>query len=72
VLDNPGALKEGTSVEVHPIKKRKRPAKPRKPKSKVRRRSLAEHLAPFVGIVKDMPADMSVNLDHYLYGQPKV
>ncbi len=71
VLDNPKALAEGTEVEVRPVKKRKSAAKPRKPKTKARPRSLAERLAPFIGVVKDLPRDMSVNLDHYLYGHPK-
>ena len=28
-------------------------------------------LMRFAGIVKDLPADASRNLDHYLYGNPK-
>jgi hypothetical protein len=34
-------------------------------------RSLAERLALFIGQAKDLPPDMSVRLDHYLYGLPK-
>jgi hypothetical protein len=34
-------------------------------------RSLYDRLKPFIGAVKDLPADMSVNHDHYLYGTPK-
>jgi hypothetical protein len=71
VLNNPKALAEGTEVEVRPVKKPKRAVKKQKPKSKIRRRSLAARLAPFIGVVKDLPPDMSVNLDHYLYGHPK-
>jgi hypothetical protein len=70
-LDNPKALAEGTEVEVRPVKKRKPASKPRKPKATSRRRSLAQRLAPFIGVVKDLPPDMSANLDHYLYGHPK-
>ena len=35
------------------------------------RRTLYDRLKPFIGTVKDLPADMSVNHDHYLYGSPK-
>jgi hypothetical protein len=34
-------------------------------------RSLAERLAPFIGQAKDLPPDMSLHIDHYLYGLPK-
>jgi hypothetical protein len=34
-------------------------------------RSLAERLAPFIGQAKDLPPEMSLHLDHYLYGLPK-
>jgi hypothetical protein len=71
MLDGPRALPEGTEVEVRPIKKRKRPAKPGKRKPQPPPQSLAERLAPFIGTIKDLPPDMSVNLDHYLYGHPK-
>ncbi len=70
VLDDPKVLPDGTEVEVRPVKKArnsKRLAKVKKPP----RRNSAERLAPFIGTVKDLPSDMSVNLDHYLYGHPK-
>ena len=69
LLDKPGALPDGTEVVVRAVKKR--PTRPKKPKQKVRPRSLAERFAPFIGIIKDLPRDMSVNHDHYLYGLPK-
>jgi hypothetical protein len=34
-------------------------------------RSLYERLKPLIGAAKDLPADASVNVDHYLYGHPK-
>ena len=34
-------------------------------------RTLLEELKDFVGTVENLPADYSVNLDHYLYGTPK-
>ena len=69
-LDNPTALPDGTEVEVRPVKRARKAKKPNKAK-KLPPRSLAERLAPFIGAVKDLPSDMSVNLDHYLYGHPK-
>jgi hypothetical protein len=33
--------------------------------------TLAEQLAPFIGVWKDGPADLAINHDHYLYGAPK-
>jgi hypothetical protein len=68
LLDDPKALPEGTEVEVRPVKPRK---SAKAPKKTSRPRSLAERLAPFIGTIKDLPPDMSVNLDHYLYGHPK-
>ena len=70
LLDNPKALPEGTEVEVRAVKK-PRPAKKTPKGKKTPPRSLAQRLAPFIGVVKDLPSDMSVNLDHYLYGHPK-
>ncbi|GEM_PF-380090 len=69
LLDKPGALPDGTEVVVRAVRKRAKAGK--KPKSKPRPRSMAERFAPFIGIIKDLPRDMSVNLDHYLYGLPK-
>ncbi len=69
VLDDPKGLAEGTEVEVRPV--RKRPKAARTPKTRKPRRSLAERMAPFIGKAKGLPADMSLNLDHYLYGLPK-
>jgi hypothetical protein len=67
-LDNPKALPDGTEVEIRPVKK---PRKAMKKPKKTKPRSLAERLAPFIGKAKGLPPDMSVNLDHYLYGLPK-
>jgi hypothetical protein len=33
--------------------------------------SLYERLRPVIGAAKGLPADASVNVDHYLYGHPK-
>ncbi|GEM_PF-5445426 len=34
--------------------------------------SLYERLRPIFGIANDLPKDGSINLDHYLYGTPKI
>ena len=69
VLEDPSALPDGTEVEVRPTKKRKRAAKGKKPKA--RPRTLADRLASVMGKATGLPADASVNHDHYLYGTPK-
>ena len=33
--------------------------------------TLLERMKDFVGTVDNLPADSSINLDHYLYGTPK-
>ena len=72
LLDDPKLIPDGTEVEVRPAKKKKPAGRRSKPsKGKVRLRSLAERYAPFIGKAKGLPPDMSVNLDHYLYGLPK-
>jgi hypothetical protein len=71
LLDNPKALAEGTEVEVQPIRKTRKPTKAGPKKKKQPPRSLAERYAGFIGKAKGLPPDMSVNLDHYLYGLPK-
>jgi len=67
VLDTPAALPEGTKVEVAVVKDGEPPrdAKP-----------LWMRIVEIGASVpredwKEMPADASVNLDHYLYGAPK-
>ena len=70
LLDKPTTLPDGTEVEVRAVKKKPKTKKSPKPKRQPPR-SLAERLAPFIGAAKDLPPDMSVNLDHYLYGHPK-
>jgi len=70
-LDDPEALPEGTEVEVRPVKKTRKPTKTSPKKKKAPTRSLAERYAAYIGKAKGLPPDMSVNLDHYLYGLPK-
>jgi hypothetical protein len=33
--------------------------------------TLYETLKPYIGIADDLPPDLSINHDHYLYGTPK-
>ena len=66
VLDEPAAMANGTVVSVHPLRKAKRPSGEAEP-----RPSLYERLKPIIGKAKGLPADFSVNHDHYLYGTPK-
>ncbi len=70
VLEDPKALADGTEVEVRPAKK-ERAGRRRTKVEKPSPGTLADRLAPFIDAVKDLPPDMSVNLDHYLYGHPK-
>jgi len=51
-------LPDGTPVRVEPIETGTRGA-------------FAKRHAAFVGAVKDAPADLAENHDHYLYGAPK-
>ena len=34
--------------------------------------TLYEMFEPFIGIADDLPPDLSINHDHYLYGTPKI
>jgi hypothetical protein len=70
VLDDPSALADGTEVEVRTTRQRK-PARKSARKPKPKPRSLAERLANVIGKATNLPADASVNIDHYLYGMPK-
>ncbi len=66
VLDEPATLPDGTVVSVRPLKTRRKADRARR-----RPGTLAERLAPLIGKARGLPADASVNLDHYLYGLPK-
>lgn len=66
VLDPPRALPEGAKVEVRLVESlREESAEEKQPPT------VAERLAPFIGKLKGLPADLSTNHDHYLYGAPK-
>lgn len=60
--------KEGTAVTINAATgKRRQQRKTAKPKNE----TIADALAPFIGMANDLPSDMSVQHDHYLYGTPK-
>lgn len=60
---------DGTRVSIRILPK-KRPGKQRASARK-KRPVCSPEIMKFAGIIKDMPADASWNLDHYLYGTPK-
>jgi hypothetical protein len=66
VLDEPTALPDGTMVTVEPLE-----AAVAQSDAEDNGRTLYESLKPFIGKLEGLPADASVNLDHYLYGVPK-
>ena len=80
VLDDSAALPEGASVQIEVLERRKRAAsrvaseKGLRTKAQTRRakqNKVVSELMKFSGIARDLPADASVNIDHYLYGHPK-
>jgi hypothetical protein len=64
VLDPPAALPEGCQVEVAPVLDESRP-----PAQSTR--TLAERYAAIIGIVQDLPVDLSEQHDHYIHGAPR-
>lgn len=66
-LDPPIALPEGAAVEVEVIAVRT----DGKPVDDSEPSTLLDRMKEFVGTFDGLPADASVNLDHYLYGPPK-
>ena len=67
VLSGRASLPDGTSVTVRTSSARVAARK----KRQARIPTLYERLKPFIGISDDLPADASLNVDHYLYGAPK-
>lgn len=62
VLDENGALPDGTEVVVEPVK-------PKQPLDEAT--TIGQRLIRFSGKAKNLPPDASRNHDHYLYGTPK-
>jgi hypothetical protein len=67
VLDGPRRPPEGTPVSVHVLK----PTTRRGASARKQAPTLYDGLKPFIGMAKGLPADASLNVDHYLYGAPK-
>ena len=63
VFNEPVPLAEGTRVRVEPL-----PPVVSEPKDQ---RSLLDQLGDVVGAVDDLPEDLALQHDHYLYGTPK-
>ncbi|HBI45433.1 MAG TPA: hypothetical protein DDY78_21655 [Planctomycetales bacterium] len=64
-LDDGVTLPEGAAVRVElTLARSNAPATEETP-------TLYDSLEPFIGKAEGLPADMSINLDHYLYGTPK-
>jgi hypothetical protein len=65
VLDPHGPLPEGALVQVVVATPSKNSS------SESATNSFAERYKEVIGTVEDLPSDLSVNLDHYLYGAAK-
>jgi hypothetical protein len=66
VLDNPSDLPEGAEVRVQLVSPREAA------RERSGSRTLYDRLEGVVGSAKGLPPDASENVDHYLYGHPKV
>jgi hypothetical protein len=65
VLDaHPGPLPEGAAVQVQVIP-------PQPSHAEQQPTSFYDAIKDLIGSVEGLPPDLSVNLDHYLYGAPK-
>jgi hypothetical protein len=65
VFDEATTVPEGARVEVTFLPESDQKGEPKRVK-------LRDRLKSVIGKAENMPADASVNLDHYLYGAPKV
>lgn len=64
ILENDAILPEGTEVKVDPVEQPvEKPAQSET--------TLGERMMKFAGKATGLPADASINHDHYLYGTPK-
>lgn len=62
VFDESAGLPEGTEVRIDVVEE---------PRSNDEPPSLYERLKAVLGQANGLPADASMNVDHYLYGHPK-
>jgi hypothetical protein len=63
VFDEPVPFADGTPVRVEPL--------PETSARPVRDTSFLERLGNVVGAIHDLPEDLAINHDHYLFGTPK-
>jgi hypothetical protein len=63
VFSQPVPLAEGTRVRVEPVVE--------ETAAKNNGETLLEQLGDVVGAIDDLPVDLAVQHDHYLYGKPK-
>ena len=68
VLDPHGPLPEGAVVQVQIVSPTPETSTSG---ADVQPPTLAERYKDLIGSVPNLPTDLSVNLDHYLYGAPK-
>jgi hypothetical protein len=73
VLKKPVKIPEGIEVEVSvkPVKRAKKAAPKRRIRDVRKLPTLHERLKDVIGKAEGLPADFSVNFDHYIYGAPK-
>ncbi len=64
-IDGPVALPEGASVQIDLVETAAVQS------NNEEGPSLYDRLKPVIGMAQGLPADASINVDHYLYGQPK-
>ena len=64
-IDEPVTLPEGASVQIDLIENTASQS------SCEEGISLYDRLKPVIGMAQGLPSDASLNVDHYLYGQPK-
>lgn len=65
VLDQAGALPDGTEVRVEPVPRDGTPGEEEKLPP------WGEVLKDFIGALEGMPEDLAAQHDHYLHGTPK-
>lgn len=62
-------LPDGTAVRVEAVEPPPAPAEAEA--NGAPGRTLADHLAPWIGIAEGLPSDFAINHDHYIHGTRK-
>ena len=71
VLEDDQALPEGTAVTVSVPQSGEPATVAEVMPGEIKKRTLYDRLKKVVGRATNFPEDASLNIDHYLYGQPK-